>query len=31
MPPINTATTTEIAVMVRLYQILRIGLRNAQP
>ena len=31
MPPINSATTTDTAVMVKLYHNLRIGLTNAQP
>lgn len=30
MPPMNMATTTEAAVIVRLYQSLRIGLTKAQ-
>src|SRR5258705_4892424 len=30
-PPMNTATTTEADVIVKLYQSLRIGLTNAQP
>ena len=31
MPPMKIATTTEAAVIVRLYQSLRIGLTKAQP